>query len=409
MPAIRSITYFSDVFADDYETPFEQAGTFLTAAKTAFTAANIMVQTTRMATQPFPQGVVPDGADSVEMAAQSLSARCELNEIDYLSIGCVSAKDDLAYIAALADVFAATPNIFGTVEIASAEHGISFEVLHHTAKLIKAVSELQDDGMANLFLAALANCPPYSPFFPVAYHGGGDPAFALAIQAADLAVRAFATAKTPQQAQDNLIHEIEHYAAKLVPIATQLAQNYNVQFKGLDFSLAPYPTDDKSLGGAIEALGTPFGSHGLVAAASLIMNAIEAADFPSVGFSGLMLPVLEDSVLGARASEEHLTLQDLLLLSTVCGTGLDCIPLAGAISTEHLAAILMDVAALSLRLDKPLTARLMPFPNKQVGDPVTFGFEFFADSRIMPTPAKTLKTNSILGATQGTLKVRPRK
>jgi len=36
-----------------------------------------------------------------------------------------------------------------------------------------------------------------------------------------------------------------------------------------------------------------------------------------------------------------------------------------------------------LRLDKPLTARLMPIPNKKAGDETDFDFAFFAPSRVM--------------------------
>ena len=85
-----------------------------------------------------------------------------------------------------------------------------------------------------------------------------------------------------------------------------------------------------------------------------------------------MLPVLEDSVLGARVAEGALSLNDLLLYSAMCGTGLDCIPLPGDVEPGALAGILLDVAALALRLDKPLTARLMPMPGKAAGDPVAF-------------------------------------
>ena len=96
-----------------------------------------------------------------------------------------------------------------------------------------------------------------------------------------------------------------------------------------------------------------------------------------------MFPVLEDSVLAQRVSDGDLTWKDLLLFSCVCGTGLDTIPLAGDISVEQLTSILVDVAALSVRLRKPLTARLMPVPGKNVWDPTSFTFEYFANSRIM--------------------------
>ena len=57
--------------------------------------------------------------------------------------------------------------------------------------------------------------------------------------------------------------------------------------------------------------------------------------------------------------------------------------MAGDVSVEQIAALLLDVSAMSLRLAKPLTARLMPIPGKQAGDKSEFDFAFFANSRVM--------------------------
>jgi uncharacterized protein (UPF0210 family) len=125
------------------------------------------------------------------------------------------------------------------------------------------------------------------------------------------------------------------------------------------------------------------GSAGSVFGAALLTAALQQARFRRTGFNGLMLPVLEDSILASRASEGKLDLTSLLTYSAVCGVGLDTIPLPGDVTTNQLAAIYLDVAALALRLDKPLTARLMPLPGLAAGDPVTFDFPYFADSRVM--------------------------
>ena len=61
-------------------------------------------------------------------------------------------------------------------------------------------------------------------------------------------------------------------------------------------------------------------------------------------------------------------MKDLLLYSAVCGTGLDTVPLPGDVTADQLYALLLDLAFLSQRLDKPLTARLMPVPGKKAGD-----------------------------------------
>ncbi|MDW8227629.1 MAG: DUF711 family protein, partial [Anaerolineales bacterium] len=54
------------------------------------------------------------------------------------------------------------------------------------------------------------------------------------------------------------------------------------------------------------------------------------------------------------------------------------------------AALLLDLAALALRLDKPLTARLMPIPGKQAGDLTSFDFGFFVNSRVLALEAEPL-------------------
>ncbi|MBI5930273.1 MAG: DUF711 family protein [Chloroflexi bacterium] len=399
MPKIRSITTFVDLTPDVADATIARMGAFLEDASQAFAKTGYQIQTRRMATQPFSSGLAPDGPESVPQLAAEFFALCQSQNINYLSLGPVRLQDDPRYIEVIGEIFRRTSGVFATVSIAEPDQGISLLRLWQTAVLIDRVSRITPDGMTNLYLAALANCPPGSPFFPVAYHGAGPAQFALAIQAADIAVWAFSKAATPAVARERLIGAIQSTVDQLVPVAEALAEKHGIGFGGFDFSLAPYPVDAESLGGALEALGPSFGGAGLVASAALVMNAVESANFPRAGFCGLMLPILEDSVLAARAAEGRLTVNDLLLLSAVCGTGLDCIPLPGEVGIAALHDILLDVAALALRLDKPLTARLMPFPEKQAGDMLEFEFEFFAGSRVLAGPVSTTRPNSALGQT----------
>ena len=217
------------------------------------------------------------------------------------------------------------------------------------------------------------------------------PAFSIATEAADLAVEAFGNAKSMAEGREALVIALETHASELVSVARQLQFRFGAQFDGLDFSLAPFPRDEQSIGEAIEGMGVPkIGLHGSLAAASILTEAVDRANFPHTGFSGFFQPVLEDSVLAARAAEGILTIKDLLLYSAVCGTGLDTVPLPGDVSTDQIAALLLDLSALALRLDKPLTARLMPIPGKQAGDPTGFEFAFFANSKVMALEAENL-------------------
>jgi uncharacterized protein (UPF0210 family) len=405
---VRAITVFTEIDPNDAGTALARAATFLRAATHVFQQAGIGVQTRRVATQPFPHMRLPRGADGMPGLAAQLHEQGAAYGIDYLALGPVSADDDPDYVDALPDVIRAASNVFASIDLTSCARRIDLGLLRRAARIIRDISAMTPDGLSNLYLAAIANCAPGAPFFPAAYHGGGAARFALAIEAADLVVDAFGNGESPEQARQNLTDLINHAAARLTAVAETLAAEHDFAFGGLDFSLAPYPGETISLGGGMERLGVTAGGAGMVGAASLVMNAVEAAAFPRCGFSGLMLPVLEDSTLGRRVAEGTLQISDLLLYSAVCGTGLDCIPLPGDVETDVLAAILLDVAALALRLDKPLTARLMPLPGKTAGDPVTFSdFEYFAPSRVMQPP-RGLAAGAFSSDAAFTVRPRPR-
>jgi uncharacterized protein (UPF0210 family) len=141
-----------------------------------------------------------------------------------------------------------------------------------------------------------------------------------------------------------------------------------------------------SIGGALEAGGVErFGAPGTLYVAALVTRAIRRTRLRRCGYSGLMLPVLEDSVLARRMAERPMSLHELLVYSAVCGTGLDTVPLPGDVSEAELAGVYLDVAALSVALDgKPLTARLLPVPGASAGEATTYTFDYFANSRVPP-------------------------
>ena len=306
------------------------------------------------------------------------------------------ASDESRYIngeviGVIPEMLASTTIVFLSGVMALPGAGLSLPGVRACAEIIHRVAGLDPNGFANLRFAALANVPPGSPFFPAAYHVGNEPAFALATEAADLAVTAFDGASSLEQARQRLVAALDYHGRALLGVAEPLAGKFGLEFGGIDFSLAPFPQEARSLGTAFERLGLPaVGMHGSLAAAAFLADTIDRADFPRAGFSGLMLPVLEDSVLAQRAAQGLLGVNDLLLYSAVCGTGLDTVPLPGDTGVEQLQAVLLDVAALAQRLEKPLTARLMPVPGKAAGDPTGFDFPYFANSRVLALNAQPL-------------------
>jgi len=386
---IRSITYFCNPKYPLEETILRKAGKFLSEAKSAYEAAGYEVQTVRLATIPFPEllsdniGKLPEFTTLIDLVAQQL-------KIGYVSLGPALPQMPRSY-ELIPDAIFVSRNVFFGGVMANKERGLDLAAIHACADVIVRCATLEPNGFANLQFAALANVKAGAPFLPAAYHDGDEPRFAIATESADLAVDAFSNVKSVDEGRKALTAEIEKHGQALTQVAKKNLSN--TEFGGIDFSLAPFPDDEHSLGNAVEKMGVPrIGLHGSLAAAAILTEAIERADFPHTGFSGFMQPVLEDSVLAKRAAEGTLTIKDALLYSAVCGTGLDTIPLPGDTTAEQITPLLLDLCALALRLDKPLTARLMPVPGKKAGDNTNFDFGFFANSKVMALDSAPLNS-----------------
>lgn len=389
---IRAVACFASARRPAFEAALRRFTPFLQAALPRFAAAGYPAQSTRLAVTPFARlARGRDVKNRLVRLAQEMEAQAAAAGFDYLSLGPALPTHPESYAAIPAMLAAAQKTFFGGLMTAPGGR-ISLPAVRACAAVIHRAAALEAGGFANLRFAALANVPPGAPFFPAAYHRGGVPSFTLALEAAGLAVDAFAAALSLDEAAANLTAALERHAKALVGAARELSAAFDLPFGGLDFSLAPFPDEARSLGAALERLGLPaLGVHGSTAAAALAAQALDRARFPRAGFSGLMFPVLEDTTLARRAAEGALSLKDLLLFSAVCGSGLDTVPLPGDVSAEALAALLLDVAALAVRLDKPLTARLMPIPGKSAGDAVEFDFAFFAPSRLLHLDAQPLR------------------
>jgi uncharacterized protein len=385
---IRSITYFLNPGWPLDESKLRKAGEFLSQATAAYTSAGYEVQTTRLATTPFP-GILNGRMEETPRFAQNMSGMLKQIGVAYAALGPAMIEVPQSY-SIIPDAIASSENIFFSGEMANKVNGISLAAVKACAEVIQRASTITPDGFANLRFAALANVKPGAPFFPAAYWNEDQPAFAIAVESADLAVQAFENTKSLEEARNGLISEIEKHGQAIA--RTSNNDLSNTRFLGIDFSLAPFPDDAHSLGNAVEKMGIPkIGLHGSLAAAAILTEAVDRADFPHTGFSGFMQPVLEDSVLAKRAAEGILTIKDALLYSAVCGTGLDTVPLPGDTTADEMSPLLLDLCALALRLDKPLTARLMPVPGKKAGDVTEFDFGFFANSKVMKLDSQSLQ------------------
>ena len=386
-PRVRTITAFIRIDHDHYAAQIEDALLLLRQARTAYQAAGYTVQTIRIVTQPFPEytkGLSHDQALAFLQALDTIAAR----EAVLLNVGPAMMRDsdDPSNVDLLAEALATSRSTNGSL-IMAGDEGIHWNAVRAAARLVKYEQEHSAHGQGNFNFAATAMLQPYAPFYPGAYHLGAGHHFAVGLESANMVARVFAsTGYKPEAAEQALVAALTTHARAIEAVAMKLSRQTSWTYLGMDPTPAPLG-DDASIGAAIENfLGARFGSSGTLTAASVITRAIKSVPVTQVGYSGLMLPVLEDKRLAQRWSEGAYHMDSLLSYSAVCATGLDTVPLPGNVSLEQLERILGDVAAMAFKWHKPLTARLLPVPGKSAGERSEFDSPLLTNVTLQPLP-----------------------
>jgi uncharacterized protein (UPF0210 family) len=379
---IRTITAGTTLRAPTDSEALRVAFAFLKTAKQALVDAGYEVQTLRIATQPFLEEAGSRARAAALPGLQALD-RAVAAEGVLVSIGPALAPDgdDPDFPGWAAELARTTQNLSFTARVASPERGASPRGVTAAGEAMVAIARATAGGIGNFRFAAAANVPAGTPFFPVAYHSGSD-AVAIGLESPPLLSAAVAGANTLTEAKQRLAQSLEARLKPLERLMRSIAHQDERAYLGIDVS--PAPGKDASIGEAIEALtGVPFGSASTLAGCAAITDVLKSLRLKTCGYSGLMLPVLEDPVLAQRASEGRFSVRELLLYSSVCGTGLDVVPLPGDTPADRLAGLIVDVAALSTKLRKPLSARLFPVPGRKVGEVAKFANPYLTDCAVM--------------------------
>ena len=354
----------------------------LQRAKQTFAAAGYDVQALRVVSNPVIATLSPTARDKALDQLKRIDERVAAHGAVF-NTGPVVTEDraDEGLVEWSQALVRATRSISFSTVIASPERGVMPKVAATTARIMIALSRALPEGLANFRFAAAANIPAGTPFFPVAWHQGPD-SLAIGMESASVVERAFASLREGEDATEKLRSALNEVLAPVEKLASEIAQREKRQYIGIDTS--PAPAKDRSIAAAIEALThAPFGNAGTLEACSIITAGVKSVAVRTCGYSGLMLPVLEDPLLARRAGENRYGIRDVLLYSSVCGTGLDVIPIPGDTPAESISGLLRDVASLATRLRKPLSARLFLVPNKKAGEMARFDDPVLTDSVVM--------------------------
>jgi uncharacterized protein (UPF0210 family) len=381
-PKIRTITAFVRLDRQTYKAQVAGALAMLRTAKAEFTGAGYQIETIRITTQPLPEIV------------KGLSTRQALDffqEYDKLAqeegfdadIGpaMTADSDDPANADLLAQIVAATQSINGFVVVADI-NGIHWNGVRAAARVIKYLEDHTPHSEGNFRFAAGAFPPAIAPFFPVSHTWGAGHHFAIGLESASVVQRVFSAGKQDlNSAADRLAEALGAEATKVEAVARSVETKSGWRYLGID--LTPVPLKDISIGAAVESLiQNQIGSPGSLSAAMAITSALQRIQVRQAGYSGLMLPVLEDSVLAKRWEAGAINRESLLSYSSVCSTGLDAVPLPGDISQHDLESIIGDMASLAVKWHKPLSARLLPVAGKHTGDMTEFSSPYLVNIKI---------------------------
>jgi uncharacterized protein (UPF0210 family) len=369
-PRIRAVTAFIEVDPSNYTAKIEETQKFLASAKEALNHAGFEGAGGRITTQAFPlytKGM--NRADALGLIRKMHDVASKGGSALNIGPAMMHDNDDTAPVALLTDVLSSI-GVNGNLVVAD-EQGIHWRAVREAAKLIKNLSLQSPHGDGNFSFGAIAMVKQYGPYYPGSYHLGHGHQFAIAIEGANVVADVFARYHDPREAEQHLAEAFTRYTKEVEAVAIQVASTSGWKYEGIDAT--PAPLGDISIAAAIESFtGAPFGSSGTLTASSIITRAVQSTPVKRTGYSGLMIPVLEDNLLGRRWAEGTYNLDSMLAYSAVCAGGLDTVPLPGDITEEQIARILGDMASLAYKWNKPLAARLLPAPGKKPGDKTEF-------------------------------------
>jgi uncharacterized protein (UPF0210 family) len=372
-PKVRAITGFVDIDAKSYPAQLEETVKFLSRVRDAVKAAGYDVAGIRISTQPFPEytrGLSHAEALKMLRGIDDLAGRLGFNP--NVGPAMVNDGDSTSSVDLITEVLATENNRLNANIVVAGDDGIHWNAVRQAARIIKGVGERSPHGQGNFNFAAIAMLKPYGPFYPGAWHPGGGPrSFAIGLEAASVVMDVFSREHDPRTAGKALTEALSVHMRAVEAAAMKAAAGSGWTYAGIDPT--PAPGGAVSIGTAFESFtGTPFGSPGTETVAGIITRAVKDVPVKQTGYSGLMIPVLEDRVLTQRWTEGTYGLDSILAYSAVCAGGVDTVPLAGNTSEDAIARIIGDVATLAFKWNKPLAARLLPAPGKKAGEMTEF-------------------------------------
>ena len=386
---IRTITLGINRGREDAANLGRDIKSFFKKANDLFAGQGFECRTQRIALSPF---AITDSKDSKSACSsiECMSNICQDSGIRWFCVPFHTIKQDMKVINAIAiDIATRYKNAFINY-IVTKDGQLDRNAILHAGSFLREVSQLSSNGFDNFRCGVSFNCKPNGAFFPFTHHSGEN-GFSIALELVPLYISVIRDSpnKPVEEIRIAILETILPVLKQIDEISKKIEEATGMVYYGIDASLAPHPErQDHSVAYLVELLGVErFGSSGTVFITSFLTDIIQSlvkhSGIRSTGFNGVMYSILEDPRLGVVSSEPgNLSIDSLLAFSAICGCGVDMVPLPGDISQEEIASIMLDIAAVAVRLNKPLGVRLLPIPGKAVGEITEFEHDFLQNTGI---------------------------
>ena len=293
-------------------------------------------------------------------------------------------EGDRKLIASIPEALATTDIVCSSVGIGSTKAGINMDAVAEMGHIVKETARLTADRDALGCAKLVIFCNPVedNPFMAGAFHGVTEGQTTISVGVSGPGVVKHALESVKGEPFDVVAETIKRTAFKITRVGQLVAQEasrrLNKQFGIIDISLAPTPAVGDSVAHVLEEMGLETcGTHGTTAALALLNDAVKKGGLMASshvgGLSGAFIPVSEDKGMIDAVTVGSLSLDKLEAMTCVCSVGLDMIAIPGDTSAATISAIIADEAAIGMINNKTTAVRLIPVPNKTVGDIVEFG------------------------------------
>jgi len=392
---VRTITAFISLSPSDFKIckndkspPLDKkigdCSLFLSSCRRELEEYGYAVQTIRIAANPFSEWLI-DSKSTNKTTKRSKSikhiVKSRLSILDHLlmehkiqffSLGPSRTSDHTYQI--VPSIIAFSPRFYCSADISAGD--VNSAVAY--AECLQTIYDLGHGndppehiarGKGSFRFCATACCMPYIPFFPAA-KGSRDLqgiGFALGLENGKFACELLAASGGLELVDTIFRAGMTDAITTLGSLCHKIAKEMKgVTYLGVDTSLNPSLEEGGSVAQAIENLCEVniFGRHGTIAAAAAIATVLQSIPSKRTGYCGIMFQVCEDLRLAELASEKpsRLSISQLLSLCSISGVGIDTLPISADCTVMQLAAVVLDIAALST-WEKCLSCRILLVPS----------------------------------------------